>query len=154
MNLKNYTTEVPASRSIENIEKLLVEFGAFNIMKEYSELPPLVGKRCTSLSFIIEIDSNRFPFKLPAKVSNIVSWLRKKKPNSNIKTITEQSERIAWKQQYEILYLQLGQIEMQQMEKMEVFLPYLYDVKRNQTFFEKIKEGGYANNLLEYEPGN
>jgi hypothetical protein len=35
MNLKNYKTEVPASRSIEPIEKLLVNFGAKSIMKEY-----------------------------------------------------------------------------------------------------------------------
>ena len=44
MNLKNYTTEVHATKSIDGIEKLLVEFGASNIMKEYDEIKPLVGK--------------------------------------------------------------------------------------------------------------
>lgn len=150
MNLKNYTTEVPASRSIDYIEQLLVQFGAFNIMKEYNELPPLVGKRCTAISFIIEVEGTRMPFKLPAKVANVIKWLRKKKPNSQIKTITEQAERIAWKQQYEILFLQLGMIEMEQMEKLEVFFPYLYDVRNNKTYYERIKENGIEH-LLEYK---
>lgn len=149
MNLKNYTTEVPASTSIEKIERLLVEFGAFNIMKEYNELPPLVGKRCTAISFIIEVEGTRLPFKLPAKVNNVIKWMKKKKPNSQLKTITEQAERISWKQQYEILFLQLGLIEMEQMEKLEVFFPYLYDVKNNKTYYEKVKDGGITNLIAE-----
>jgi len=51
MNLKNYTTEVPASRSIEAIEKLLVYFGSTNIMKVYGP----AGK-VSAISFIVEMD--------------------------------------------------------------------------------------------------
>lgn len=143
MKLKNYTTEVPATRSIEYIERLLVEFGCSNIMKEYGDLPPMAGKICTSISFMVEIDKMKLPFKLPANVDKVVRWLRKQKPNSALKTITEQANRIAWKQQYEILHLQLGQIEMNQLESLEVFLPYLYDVKNDQTYYQQIKAGGY-----------
>lgn len=143
MNLKNYTTEVPAVRSIDNIERLLVQFGAFNIMKEYVEIPPLPGRRCTSISFIAEVEGQKLPFKLPANVEKVIKWLRKQKPNSALKTIAEQSERIAWKQQHELLHLQLGQIEMNQLEKLEVFFPYLYDVQKNETYYQKIKSGGF-----------
>ena len=143
MNLKNYTTEVPASRSQDYIEKLLVEFGASNIMKEYADLANLPGKRCTTISFIIEIDGYKLPFRIDAKVINVAAWLRRKKPNSTTKTIHEQAERIAWKQQYELLHLQLGQIEMTQLEKLEVFFPYLYDVQNQKTYYEKVKEGNF-----------
>lgn len=143
MNLKNYTTEVPASRSQDYIEKLLVEFGASNIMKEYGDLPPLAGKRCSAIAFIVEINGSKLPFRIDGKVKNIVTWLRKKKPNSTIKTITEQAERIAWKQHYELLHLQLGQIEMTQLEKLEVFFPYLYDIQNQKTYYEKVKEGKF-----------
>lgn len=143
MNLKNYTTEVPASRSQDYIEKLLVEFGATNIMKEYADLPHLAGKRCTTISFIVEIDGYKLPFRLDAKVPNVATWLRRKKPKATIKTIHEQAERIAWKQQHELLHLQLGQIEMTQLEKLEVFFPYLYDIQLEKTYYQKVKEGNF-----------
>lgn len=143
INLKNYTTEVSATKSIENIEKILVEFGAFNIMKEYTELPPLIGRFCSSISFIIEVEKAKMPFKLPANVKAVASWLKQKKPSSTEKTIVEQSQRIAWKQQYEILHLQLGQIEMKQLDKLEVLLSYLYDVKTNKTYYQSLKADGF-----------
>jgi hypothetical protein len=143
INLKNYTTEVPATRSIDYIEKLLVEFGAMNIMKEYEELPPLTGRICTSLAFIIEVEGHTTAIKLPANVKGIALWLRGKKPSSTDKTVCEQAYRIAWKQQYEILYLQLSQVETQQRELMSVFLPDAYDIQNNQTFYQKLKADGF-----------
>lgn len=143
VKLKNYTTEVPAIRSIENIEKLLVDFGAKNTMKEYDYLKPLPGQVCTSISFIVEIEGMKLPFRLPAKVDKVKKWLTKQRPKSSDKSIAEQALRIAWKQQHEILHLQLGQIEMDQLEKLEVFFPYLYDVAENKTFYEKVKAGGF-----------
>ena len=143
MNLKNYTTEVPAVRSQDYIEKLLVEFGASNIMKEYGDFSPLAGKRCAAMAFIVEIDGNKLPFRIDPKVKNVANWLRKKKPNTTAKTLHEQAERIAWKQQYELLHLQLGQIEMTQLEKLEVFFPYLYDIQSQKTYYEKLKAGKF-----------
>ena len=63
----------------------------------------------------------KMPFKLLANISKVAKWLKKKKPKSTEKTFAEQSEKIAWKQQHEILHLQLGQIEMDQLDKLEVF---------------------------------
>lgn len=143
INLKNYTTEVSASKSIDNIEKLLVEFGATNIMKEYEEIPPLAGRICTSIAFRIEVMGNMLAIKLPAKVKSIAAWMRKKKPSATDKTVCEQAYRIAWKQQYEILFLQLSQVETEQRELLSVFLPDTYDVAKNQTFYEKLKSGGF-----------
>lgn len=143
IKLKNYTTEVPAARSIDNLEKLLVDFGAKNIMKEYEYINPLPGQVCVSLSFIIDIEGMKLPFKLPGNVRKIMKWLRKQRPQASDKTITEQSLRIAWKQQHEIIHLQLNQLEMDQLEKLEVFFPYLYDIGQNKTYYEKIKEGGF-----------
>jgi len=138
INLKNYTTEVPAQRSIENIEKLLVEFGATNIMKEYSP-----NQTCAAISFLIQMDGMMLPFRLPANPENVFKWLKKKKPQSQEKTLREQSLRIAWKQQYEWVFLQLSLIELNQADKLELFFPYLYDVNKKETYYQKLKQGGF-----------
>lgn len=134
INLKNYTTEVPAQRSIENIEKLLIQFGATHIMKQID-----VGA-VTAISFRIQVDNLPLAIKLPAKVSNIRKWLLKHKPGMSEKNRQAQAERIAWKQQYELLFLQLSMVEMEQMELLEALLPNAFDITNNQTFFDKMKE--------------
>lgn len=141
MNLKNYTTEVPASRSIDYIERLLVEFGAHNIMKAYT------AGRCTSISFIIDVDGQRMPFKLPANVNRVAKWLQGKKPTLKAETIQAQAERIAWRQQHEILHLQLGQIETTQLDRLQVLFGYLYNAERDVTFYEEAKASGFKGML-------
>lgn len=135
INLKNYTTGVPADRSIQSIEKLLVDFGATNIMKEYSP----AGK-CEAISFLVALGDMKLPFRLPGKVQNVFVWLRKKKKNSKDSLLLQQAERITWKTMHEWTHLQLSLIELDQMEKLEAFLPYIYDMEKRQTFFEKLKE--------------
>ena len=143
--LKNYTTEVPAGRSISYIEDLLVSFGASHINKEYE------NGRVTALYFMLNVDKLRtLPFKLPVNVDRVFAWLRKRMPNSKDKVLMDRAERIAWKQQYELLHLQLGSLELQQLEVLQVFLPYVYDPQLKETFYDKLKNSefkqlGYGN---------
>ncbi len=143
INLKNYTTVVTADKSIALIEKLLVDFGATSIVKEYEELKPLPGRICSALSFVIVVEEVSRPIKLPANVAQVARWLRGIKPNVTDKTVCEQAYRIAWKQQYEFLHLQLGTVEMQQRELMAVFLSDTYNQATGQTFYQQLKEGGF-----------
>lgn len=137
MNLKNYTTTVPASRSIEYIEKLLAEAGATRIMKEYS------SGSCSFISFAIDVNGMTMPFQLPGKVMECYLWMKNKRRNSNDKLLLAQAERIVWKQMHEWVFLQLSLIELGQMEKLEAFFPYLYDMNNQKTFYNRVKEGGY-----------
>lgn len=136
--LRNYTTEVPASTSIQRIEDLLVRAGARNINKEYDGFGNV-----TSISFIIEIDELKLPFRLPAKVDAIFSWLRKRYPNGKESNQRIQASRICWKQLYEWVHLQVSMIEIQQLEKMEAFFPYILDIQHQQTVYEKTKAGKF-----------
>lgn len=138
MNLKNYTTEVPASRSIGYIEDLLIDFGASNINKTFE------NGTCSAISFIIKIDNNNVPFRLPVNVKGVFIWLRKKKPSSKEGLIMQQAERIAWKQQHELLHIQLSLIETGQMEKMEALLPFLMNIATDKTFYQEAKEKKFA----------
>lgn len=142
MNLKNYTSTVPASRSVELIERLLVSIGATNINKSYKD-----GK-LTSMSFQIDINNSTIPFRLPAKVKEVEEYLIRQRvkyvSHEQKEKIKDQAERTAWKIIYEWVVIQVSMIQLKQAEFIEVFLPYVYNAKKEQTFFELIKEQKYS----------
>jgi hypothetical protein len=132
---------VPVGRSVQHIEDCLIAHGAKNIMKEYDE-----NKKLESLCFIMPVDGNDIPFKLPANVkqAEIVLKARLKRPtDSSLKKVAEQAERAAWKLQSDWVDIQMSFIELKQVEIMQVFLAYVYSPVTKQTFFEKIKPNGY-----------
>lgn len=141
MTLKNYTSSVSASRSMSYIEAKLAGQGAKQIVKFYDD-----DSRVSSIAFAIVIDGVEMPFKLPARVDECERVLKSqvRKPRSDtFKRISEQAERTAWKIVSDWVDVQMAMIELSQVEFMEVFLPYLYNYDKNQTFFETIKERGY-----------
>lgn len=141
MNLKNYTSTVPAITSMGRIEKALVSAGATNISKTYED------QVCTSITFrmVITGDIPMF-FKMPAKVEPCfnVLWEEVKRPRPDTKRlIRDQAERTAWKIVADWVEIQLSMIMLQQAEPLQVFLPYAYDPKTDSTFYEKLKTTGY-----------
>lgn len=138
INLKNYTTTVTAEKSITNINKLLVAFGASNIMYQYGPVQNLVA-----ISFIINVENQKLPFRLPAKVDNIFKWLRKSKPQTGDKVLKDQAERIAWKHLHEWLHIQLTSMELEQADKIELLLAYVYDPQTQETYYDKLKKNNY-----------
>ena len=142
MPLKNYTSSVPAARSIMYIETKLVQHGAKEILKMYD------GEGCvTGICFMIELNGKEIPFKLPGKVAEcervlIANLSPRVRPETKEKII-KQAERTAWKILSDWVEAQMAMIELAQVEVLEVFLPYVYDRNREQTYFERIKERNY-----------
>lgn len=139
--LKNYTSTVPASRSIQHIENQLVQHGAINILKEYSN-----DGKLTALCFILNIKDKQIPFKIPARIENCEKILKariKRHTTSAIKRVKEQAERTAWKLLSDWIDVNIGLEKIGQVELMEIFLSYVYDVSSKQTYFEKLKERNY-----------
>ena len=141
-NIKNYTTDVPAARSIAEIEKILADFGAKATIKEYND-----DGKVYSLLFRIEKDS----FKLPANVSGVKELLFKGKAGQHRsdykKAREEKAYRVAWRIIKDWIHAQLSLIASGQANPHEVFFPYMYDGKKTlyQTFM--------ANRLLEQDAG-
>lgn len=138
--IKNYTSQVPATRSVQRIEDLLVKHGAKNILKLYDQ------QKLTGIAFIISIDGRDVPFRLPARVDRVEQRLRKsiKRPRSGtMNKISDQATRTAWRLLSDWVEVQMSLIELDQAELIEVFLPYMYDPSKEQTFFEKIKKDGF-----------
>jgi hypothetical protein len=141
MNIKNYTSSVPADKSILQIEKILIEMGARNIAKEYDGY----GK-VDSIAFSIKNGEGIIPFKLPAKRDPIKRLFLKeyKRPSkAQEEAAAAQADRTAWKNVKEWVELQATMIKLEQVEFLEVFLPYVFNFQRHQTFFESIKENNF-----------
>jgi hypothetical protein len=142
MNIKNYTSEVPADRSITEIERVLITLGARNIMKEYDGF----GK-VSSIAFSIPKEDVIVPIKLPAKteaIKNLFLKEYKTAPSKDaIEKTTKQAERTAWKNIHEWVQLQATMIKLEQVEFMEVFMPYIYSLEKGKTAYQLMQEKGY-----------
>ena len=144
--LKNYTSSVSVSRSIAHIEESLASHGAQSVIKQYSsEKKPMI-------SFFMKIKSRDelIPFRLPVKVKQVEMILRSNMKRSSpvaLKKLEEQSERTAWKIISDWIDAQMAMVELNQAELEEIFLPYMWNEKVGQSFFQVLAEKGF--NLLE-----
>ena len=141
MNIKNYTSGVLAEKSISRIEKILVEMGATSVNKQYDS-----NKKIEAISFLIIVNGNTIPFKLPAKASEVYDVLRdeiKRPRKGTLEKLYEQSERTAWRLVQEWVEIQMSMIKLKQADFVEVFLPYVYDYANNKTFYQSIKDNGF-----------
>lgn len=139
--LKNYTSSVPAARSIMHIENRLVEQGAKNIMKWYDSERQLKG-----MCFIVSVNGADMSFRIPAKVDQVEIKFKaavRRPKEGTYGRIKAQAERTAWKLLSDWVDVQMSLIELGQVEVAEVFLPYVYDHAKDKTFYESIKDNGF-----------
>ncbi len=141
MNLKNYTSTVSVDRSLSQIEHRLVSAGARHIARSYDPDGNLIG-----IMFQIEVNTLPMTFKLPAKwdvcFKVFMNEVRRPKPTTE-RTKRDQAQRTAWKILADWVDIQVTLIKLEQAEFIEVFLPYIYDGRKQQTFFERMKESNY-----------
>lgn len=138
MNLKNYTSGVPVSKTIARIEEILASMGAKTIGKNYES-----GK-VHSITFQLPINGRDYLIRLPAKPEAVYDALRKevKRPhNGTLDRLKDQAERTAWKIQQDWLEIELTNIQLNQKEPLQAFLSYLWDGQR--TYFEILKGHGF-----------
>ncbi len=137
MNLKNYTSDVPSSKSIMKIEQLLVQVGAKNINKEYE------NGVLKALIFLVDINIQTLVFKVPAKIEVVEKVLKKniKRPRAGTwDKIATQAEKTAWKIVCDWVEIQCTMIHLEQAELAEVFLPYAFNPDTNSTLWDRIKQ--------------
>jgi hypothetical protein len=140
INLKNYTSTVPAMTSMGRIEQYLVAAGATDISKKYE------NQVCIAITFRMMVNLQPLFFKLPAKVDACfdVLWKEVKRPQPDTKAnIRQQAERTAWKIISDWVEIQLSMIQLEQAEAMQIFLPYVYNPATEKTFFESLKENNF-----------
>lgn len=139
--VKNYTSQVPANRSVSHIEDRLVAHGAKNILKLYE------AQKLTGVAFIVAVNGKDMPFRLPARIDRVEKVLRgevHRPRRGTLERIADQAERTAWRLLADWVDVQMSLVELDQVELIEVFMPYIYDHAKNQTFFERMKSNGFA----------
>ncbi len=144
--LKNYTSSVPAAKSIAYIEAKLAQHKARMIVKMYN----LEGK-VEAIAFEVDVNGTPLAFRLPAQIAACEQTLKgnlslKARPET-LKRLGEQAERTAWKIVADWIDAQVAMIELAQVDLLEVFLPYVYDHNRKQTYYQRIKERGFKSLL-------
>lgn len=150
MNLKNYTSAIPADTTIARIERLLVDSGATGIAKEYE------GGRVKALVFQMPYDKDKLPMtiKLPANVDKCLEWfwkdhcrVRSSRSRKTSADFREQAESTAWKLQQDWVQVQTSLIRLNQQSGIQAFLPYIYDGKH--TYYERLQAGNFKALLSE-----
>jgi hypothetical protein len=140
--MKNYTSRVPAEKSLGDIEKLLVKAGARSISKEYGS-----GGEVLALNFVILSPETNAPLgvRLPANPEAVAGVLLKGQKNATAQTkqrIRDQARRTAWRLMFDWVAVQLSLIEMKQAELLQVFLPYVWSGRG--SFYAQLRETKFA----------
>ena len=150
MAILNYTTQIPVEKTIAEIEKMLAESGAEKILKEYEE------GGINSISFMIPTEKGKLSFKLPMNVEAVMQVINnqtgefKRTGYKNRRIIPlkfhndmDQARRVGWRIIKDWLEAQLALFFLQMVKIEEIFLPYMYNEKTNQTMFQMLEERGF-----------
>lgn len=142
MNLKNYTSDVPATQSMGRIEQKLIEIGASDISKKYE------NQICRGITFLImdKRTKQTLAYHLKAQVDECfkIMWEERTpqgQRQTDKKKLMEQANRTAWKILLDWTEVQCAMIMLGQAEPLQLFLPFLYDIGTQKTFYEKITSG-------------
>lgn len=117
MAIKNYTTKVPANRSIEEIQSSLVSHGAVGCMYEYDS-----EARIKALRFMLELNGQKMAFSLPVEWRKFQAVLKEQK-------VTRWNDddycyRVAWRNLRDWVLAQMALYETQMVTVPQVFLPF------------------------------
>lgn len=117
--LLNYTTTVPVGRTIGQIQGLLVEAGARQVMTEYDAVGRAMG-----IAFAVETAHGPRTFVLPVNAQRVERVLLRDGVAPRYCT-PEHAERVAWRIVKDWVEAQLAIIRTEMVTLDQVMLPYM-----------------------------
>jgi hypothetical protein len=131
--IKNYTTKVPVSRTLSEIQAILLDFGATGIGYEYEG-----DGRIKGVYFRIPINGNDKLVQLPVRLKNIIQVLT----NENVFRDDDHAYRVAFRNLKDWLDAQFALLETEMVEFPEIFLPYMVN-GQGKTLYDVVKNNNY-----------
>jgi hypothetical protein len=128
----NYTTKVPAAKTVSQIQEVLGAKGACRVSVDYAN-----GK-ASAVTFGLKIGLGEVGFRLPCNIGGVQQAMKKSRPGGGAWRDIAQIERIAWRIVKDWVEAQMALVEANQAEMGEVFLPYAIH-NDGQTFFQHFK---------------
>lgn len=148
--LKNYTTEIQAQRTISEIEEILVKNGATDTWKQYDN----AGK-VTALNFAVNTEFGKMPFKLSID-AHVISEVLGEQIKQGLKGISrkqafdiEHARNVGWRIVKDWIDAQMAMVSLKMRKLEQIFLADIYDMRSGKTFFQILREKGYAGLLME-----
>lgn len=138
MALLNYTTKVPADRSIAEISAMLAKAGAKKIMHDYDD-----NGYITALSFALELDGQLVGYRLPTDwrpIKTIVAEIRRGNTRLSKDVLTDQHAiNVAWRITKDWVEAQLAILETKMVTTPQLFLPYAV-TNNGETLYERVAQ--------------
>lgn len=121
--LKNFTTIVPASQTISEIQELLSGYEVSAMMTEYD------GRQVSAVSFKMDVAGKQMAFRLPCNWRGVLEVFHRQGITPSLlkhkdKSLENQAIRTAWRIVLNWIEAQLALVEVNMVTIPQVFLPY------------------------------
>ncbi|GAI27721.1 unnamed protein product [marine sediment metagenome] len=138
--LLDYTTKVPVSRTVAQIQAKLVEHGARAVMMEYGD-----DGRIKALAFNVKRPNGELPIRLPINTAATLRVLQRQWENREIErkyANEEHAYRVAWRNIFHWVSAQMALLETEMVKMEEIFLPYVI-TPGGQTIYQVMAGKGF-----------
>lgn len=142
--IRNYTSVIVPEKSQAAIEDLLVRGGATEMTRMYKD------KKIVGYFFRLPVPdglgiAREVQFRMPCEVEACTALMLKglhSYDNNYARRkmrIETQAVRTAWATLAEWVHIQLSMVALKQVEPLQAFMPYAYDERTKQTYYERLK---------------
>jgi hypothetical protein len=136
----NYTTKVPVSRTISQIQAKLVEHGARAVIMEYGD-----DGRVKALAFEVPGPKGTLPIRLPIDTEATQRVLKRQWDERLIEskyTTKDHAYRVAWRIIKDWIEAQCSLLETEMVKMEEIFLGYVI-TPGGQTIYQVMAQKGF-----------
>lgn len=128
MPILNYTTSVPALRTIGQIQGILAEHGARAIMMQYD------CGRVSALAFQVDGPAGPLSIQLPINLQSILKVMERDRLQRRYLT-EDHAYRVSWRIMKDWLEAQMALLKTEMVRMEQIFLPYVMN-RDGKTVYE------------------
>jgi hypothetical protein len=141
MPIKNYSTQVEAAKTCQEISLLLAAIGALRIQAEHDET-----QQPTALSLTYPVYGIPVRFQLPCNIEGVRKCLQKQKGVSYSQQSSDHARNVAWRIVKNWVDAQLAIVDSGAVQMVEIFLPHA--VQQDGKAMFALFDETYANKQL------